>query len=137
LAAISGSRELLEQFSPSGDVYQASTYAGNPVAVTAALATISALSKGRDQIYPRMTRKCDSLIDGIQEVAHDRKITCKINYISSMFQLFFTQTDVRDMASAKTSNLEMFNVLFRALLEKRVFYPSISIRNLLSVLCPC
>ncbi len=123
LAAISGCRELLEQFSPSGDVYQASTYAGNPVAVTAALATISALSKGRHQIYPRMTRICDSLVDGIQEVAHDRKITCKINNISSMFQLFFTQTDVRDMASAKTSNLDMFNVLFRALLEKRVFIP--------------
>jgi glutamate-1-semialdehyde 2,1-aminomutase len=70
-----------------------------------------------------MTRICDSLIDGIQEVAHDRKITCKINNISSMFQLFFTQTDVRDMASAKTSNLDMFNVLFRALLEKRVFIP--------------
>jgi glutamate-1-semialdehyde 2,1-aminomutase len=70
-----------------------------------------------------MTRICDSLIDGIQEVAHDRKITCKINNISSMYQLFFTQTDVRDMASAKTSNLDMFNVLFRALLEKRVFIP--------------
>ena len=123
LAAICGRRELLEQFSPSGDVYQASTYAGNPVAVTAALATISALNRGRNHIYPRMTRICDSLIDGIQEVAHERKIPCKINNISSMYQLFFTPTDVRDMASARTSDLDMFNVLFRALLEKGVFIP--------------
>jgi len=121
LAAICGRRELLEQFSPSGDVYQASTYAGNPVAVTAALATISALNRGRNHIYPRMTRICDSLRDGIQEVAHERKIPCKINNISSMYQLFFTLTDVRDMASARTSDLDMFNVLFRALLEKGVF----------------
>jgi len=123
LAAICGRRELLEQFSPSGDVYQASTYAGNPVAVTAALATISILNRGRDQIYPRMTRTCDSLIDGIQEIARERKIPCKINNISSMYQLFFTPTEVRDMASARSSDLEMFNVLFRALLEKGVFIP--------------
>jgi glutamate-1-semialdehyde 2,1-aminomutase len=123
LAAICGRRELLEQFSPSGDVYQASTYGGNPVAVTAALATISVLNRGRDQIYPRMNRICDSLIDGIKEVAHERKIPCKINNISSMYQLFFTSRDVRDMASARTSNLDRFNVLFRALLEKGIFIP--------------
>jgi glutamate-1-semialdehyde 2,1-aminomutase len=123
LAAICGRRELLEQFSPSGDVYQASTYAGNPVAVTAALATISALNRNRDQIYPRMTRMCDSLIDGIQDVAHERKISCKINNISSMYQLFFTKTEVRDMTTGRTSDLDMFNLLFRALLEKEVFIP--------------
>lgn len=123
LAAICGRRELLEQLSPSGDVFQASTYAGNPVAVTAALATISALNRGRDQIYPRMTRICDALIDGIKEVAYERKIPCRINNISSMYQLFFTSRDVTDMASARTSDLDMFNVLFRALLEKGVFIP--------------
>jgi glutamate-1-semialdehyde 2,1-aminomutase len=123
LAAVCGRRELLEQFSPLGDVYHASTYAGNPIAVTAALATISALDRGRDQIYPRMTRICDSLIDGVKEVAHERKVPCKINNISSMYQVFFTPSDVRDMASARTSNLDMFNVLFRALLEKGVFIP--------------
>ena len=121
LAAICGRRELLEQFSPSGDVYQASTYAGNPVAVTAALATISVLHKDRDQIYPRMTRICDSLIGGIGEVAQDRKISLRINKISSMYQLFFTSTEVRDMTSARTSDLGMFDMLFRALLEKGVF----------------
>ena len=91
--------------------------------VTAALATISALNTGRDQIYPRMTRICDSLIDGIQEVAYDRKIPCKINNISSMYQLFFTPIDVRDMASARTSDLDKFNVLFKALLERGIFIP--------------
>ena len=50
LATICGRRELLEQFAPTGDVYQASTYAGNPVAVTAAIATISALTRGQSNI---------------------------------------------------------------------------------------
>jgi glutamate-1-semialdehyde 2,1-aminomutase len=123
LATICGKRELLEQFTPSGDVYQASTYAGNPVAVTAAIATLSALIRGRDQIYPRMTRICDSLTDGIKEAAHQRKIPCRVSNISSMYQLFFTSSEVRDMASAKKSNLDRFNVLFRALLDKGVFIP--------------
>ena len=70
-----------------------------------------------------MTRVCDSLIDGIQEVALERKIPCKINSISSMYQIFFTSTNVVDMASAKTSDLGKFNMLFRALLEKGVFIP--------------
>jgi glutamate-1-semialdehyde 2,1-aminomutase len=123
LAAICGRRELLEQLSPSGDVYQASTYAGNPVAVTAANATLSTLNTGRDQIYPRMTRVCESLVEGIQELAEDRKIPCKINNIGSMYQLFFTSAEVRDMTSARTSNLGTFDMLFRALLEKGVFIP--------------
>jgi glutamate-1-semialdehyde 2,1-aminomutase len=123
LATICGRRELLEQFAPPGDVYQASTYAGNPVAVTAAIATISALTRGRNQIYPGMTRVCDSLIDGIRDVARDRKIPCRINSFSSMYQLFFTTREVRDMTSAKTSDLDMFNALFTALLEKGVFIP--------------
>lgn len=123
LATICGRRELLEQFAPTGDVYQASTYAGNPVAVTAAIATISALTRGRNQIYPRMTRACDSLIGGIKDVARDRKIPCRINSFSSMYQLFFATREVRDMTSAKTSDLDMFNALFTALLEKGVFIP--------------
>ena len=93
------------------------------MAVTAAIATISALSRGRDQIYPRMTRICDSLTDGIKEVAHGRKIPCRINSISSMYQLFFTTRDVRDLASARTSDLDMFTMLFRTLIEKGVFIP--------------
>lgn len=123
LAAICGRREILEQLSPSGGVYQASTYAGNPTSVTAALATVSTLVRGRNRIYPRITRICDSLIDGIREVLHDRKIPYRINSIGSMYQLFFTSSDVRDMTSARTSNLDMFAILFRALLDKGVFIP--------------
>ncbi|HET6730919.1 MAG TPA: glutamate-1-semialdehyde 2,1-aminomutase [Nitrososphaeraceae archaeon] len=123
LAAICGRRDILEQLSPSGDVYQASTYAGNPASVTAGLATISTLAKDQNQIYPRITRICDSLVDGIREVIHDRKIPYCLNNVGSMYQLFFTSQDVRDMTSAKTSNPEMFTVLFRALLDKEIFIP--------------
>jgi glutamate-1-semialdehyde 2,1-aminomutase len=70
-----------------------------------------------------MNRICDSLIDGIKEVAHERKIPCRINNISSMYQLFFTSRDVRDMASARTSDLDRFNMLFKTLLEKGIFIP--------------
>jgi glutamate-1-semialdehyde 2,1-aminomutase len=123
LAAISGRQELIELFSPSGNVYQASTYAGNPISVSAALATISALARRQNRIYPRMARLCDSLVNGIREAAHDRKISCGINSISSMFQLFFTPEYVRDLKSARTSNLELFARLFKTLLDRGIFIP--------------
>jgi glutamate-1-semialdehyde 2,1-aminomutase len=123
LAAICGRRDILEQLSPSGDVYQASTYAGNPASVMAGLATISTLARDQNHIYPRITRICDYLVDGIREVIHDRKIPYCLNSVGSMYQLFFTSQDVRDMTSAKTSNREMFTVLFRALLDKEIFIP--------------
>jgi glutamate-1-semialdehyde 2,1-aminomutase len=123
LAAICGRRDILEQLSPSGDVYQASTYAGNPASVMAGLATISTLARDQNHIYPRITRICDYLVDGIREVIHDRKIPYCLNNVGSMYQLFFTSQDVRDMTSAKTSNREMFTVLFRALLDKEIFIP--------------
>ena len=123
IAAIAGKREIMQQLSPSGEVYQASTYAGNPACVSASIATIEVLSEAKNDIYPQVARTCDNIVDGIKDALKDFKLDCTINNIGSMFQLFFTDGKVKDAVSANKSNPTMFRKLFDELLKRGVFIP--------------
>jgi glutamate-1-semialdehyde 2,1-aminomutase len=57
IGAITGKKEIMQQFAPCGRVYQASTYAGNPFSVSAAIATIKILTEAKNEIYPKIARK--------------------------------------------------------------------------------
>lgn len=123
ISAIAGRREIMQQLSPSGKVYQASTYAGNPACVSASIATIQALSEAKNDIYPRVARTCDNIVDGIKDALKDLKLDFTINNIGSMFQLFFTDGKVKDAVSASRSNSTLFRKLFDELLKRGVFIP--------------
>jgi glutamate-1-semialdehyde 2,1-aminomutase len=123
IAAIAGRREIMQQLSPSGKVYQASTYAGNPACVSAGVATIEVLSEAKNEIYPQVARTCDNIVDGIKDALNDFKLDCTINNIGSMFQLFFTDEKVKNAVSANKSNPTMFRKLFDELLKRGVFIP--------------
>ncbi len=124
IAAIAGRKEIINQLAPSGGVYQASTFAGNPVSVSAAISTLEVLARGKDSIYPKIARTCDSIVEGIKEEIEDiGDINCTINSIGSMFQIFFTPDRVRDEASAKKSDSAKFRRLFDELLKRNVFIP--------------
>lgn len=124
IAAIAGRREIMKQLAPSGGVYQASTFAGNPVSVSASIAALDILSAGKDAIYPKVARACDSIVEGIKEEIDDiGGIDCTINSIGSMFQIFFTPEKVRDEASAKKADAMKFRRLFDELLKRNVFIP--------------
>lgn len=126
IAAISGRREIMEQLAPSGRVYQASTFAGNPVSVTAAIATLEVLSAGKNSIYPSIARRCDRIVEGIRQEMEDRlsgTLDYTINSIGSMFQIFFSRERVRDDSSARKSDLRSFRRLFDELLKKDIFIP--------------
>lgn len=124
IAAIAGRREIMKQLAPSGGVYQASTFAGNPVSVSASIAALDVLSAGKDAIYPKVARACDSIVEGIKEEIDDiGGIDCTINSIGSMFQIFFTPEKVRDEASAKKADAMKFRRLFDELLKRNVFIP--------------
>ena len=66
IAAIAGKREIMQQLSPSGKVYQASTYAGNPACVSASIATIEVLGEAKNEIYPKVARTCDNIVSGMK-----------------------------------------------------------------------
>jgi glutamate-1-semialdehyde 2,1-aminomutase len=123
IAAIAGKKEIMEQFAPNGNVYQASTYAGNPASVSAGIATIETLIKVKDEIYPKIARTCDCIVEGIKDTLEEYKLNCTLNTIGSMYQLFFTSEKVKDAKSAKKSNTIIFRKLYDELLERGIFVP--------------
>jgi glutamate-1-semialdehyde 2,1-aminomutase len=123
IGAIAGKKEIMQQLAPSGPVYQASTFAGNPVSVAAAIATLETLSAGKNSIYPRIARTCDTIVNGIRDAVNSSTIDCAVNSIGSMFQLFFTREKVRDEATAKKANAQAFRRLYDELLKREVFVP--------------
>lgn len=123
IAAIAGKKEIMGHFSPSGKVYQASTYAGNPVSVSASIATIETLIEAKNEIYPRIARTCDRIVQGINDGLEQLKLRFTINAIGSMYQLFFTSGNVDDDKSAKKSDVVIFKKFYNELLKRGIFIP--------------
>jgi glutamate-1-semialdehyde 2,1-aminomutase len=123
IAAIAGKKEIMEQFSPSGKVYQASTYAGNPVSVSASLATIETLINSKNEIYPKIARTCDRIVQGINDEIEQLDLHLTINAIGSMYQLFFTSGNVDDEKSAKKSDVAIFKKFHNELFKRGIFIP--------------
>jgi glutamate-1-semialdehyde 2,1-aminomutase len=121
IAAVGGKSEIMNTLSPEGKVYQASTYAGNPVSVAAAIASIKTINKDKNKIYPKLELSCTILAKAIKDLATDLKIPHQINFISSMFQVFFTDKPVKNYRSAKKADAKKFKKLFAALLRNGVF----------------
>jgi glutamate-1-semialdehyde 2,1-aminomutase len=123
IAAIVGKKEIMGKLAPAGAVYQASTFAGNPVSVAAGIATLETLIGANNTIYPKIARTCDSIVDGIKDMLSSVQLNCTFNSIGSMFQLFFTSEKVKDEAGAKKADATMFRRLFDELLKQDVFIP--------------
>jgi glutamate-1-semialdehyde 2,1-aminomutase len=123
IAAICGKKEIMDQLAPSGDVYQASTYAGNTVSVTAAITTIETLLKNKNKVYPTIARLCDTLVMGIKDRVKDFDNRYTLNSIGSLFQIFFTREQVSTPLDILRSDQKLFANLFWDLLKKNIFIP--------------
>ncbi|MEX1054027.1 MAG: glutamate-1-semialdehyde 2,1-aminomutase, partial [Nitrosopumilaceae archaeon] len=121
IAAIGGKTEIMDKLSPQGKVYQASTYAGNPVSVSAAISSVKTLNRHKNRIYPKLEVCCAILVRAIGDLAKDLKIPHQVNFISSMFQIFFTEKPVTDYRTAKRSDAKKFKKLFHSLLKNGIF----------------
>ena len=121
IAAIGGKKEIMNQLSPGGKVYQASTFAGNPISVIAAINSIKTINKIKNKLYPKLERMCKMMVEEIDDLASDYHIPHTINSISSMFQIFFSSQQVIDYKTAKKSNTKKFQKLFSNLLKNGVF----------------
>jgi glutamate-1-semialdehyde 2,1-aminomutase len=123
LAAFGGKREIMLKLSPLGHVYQAGTYSGNPVSVTAGLTTLRSLKKRSNRLYGSMEKHGRTLAKGIRDQMDSNRIPAQVNQIGSMFQAFFTERSVTDYDSAKSSDPSKYNRYFHSLLKSRVFMP--------------
>lgn len=121
IAAVGGKSEIMDMLSPEGNVYQASTYAGNPVSVSAGISSVKTMNRLQSKLYPKLEKNCAKLVSAIHDLASDMKIPHQINFISSMFQIFFTTDPVVDYSSAKKANMIKFKKLFEVLLKNGVF----------------
>ena len=121
IAAIGGKRQIMEQLAPSGRVYQASTFAGNPIAVSAALASLKVMHKLGRRMHIELERRCAHLVSAIDDAADESHVPHQINFAASMFQIFFTGKPVTDYKSCKKSNVKKFDKLFKSLLKRGVF----------------
>ena len=121
ISAVGGKNEIMNLLSPGGKVYQASTFAGNPISVAAAISSIKTINKTKNKLYSKLERYCKMMVDEIDDLATDYRIPHTINSISSMFQIFFTNQKVIDYKSSKKSSTKKFHKLFTNLLKNDIF----------------
>ena len=121
IAAVGGKSEIMDILTPGGKVYQASTFAGNPVSVTAAIHSLKTIQRNEQKIYPKLERNCQLLSEELDDLATDYKIPHQVNSLASMFQIFFTDKPVNDYSSSKRCDAKKFGKLFKALLKNGVF----------------
>ncbi len=115
--AYGGRGDIMEKVAPLGDVYQAGTLSGNPLAVTAGSVTLDILST---MDYRELDKKTKGLCAGIGESCRRAGVDHQINSFGSMFTLFFTGDKVYDFATAKTADSAAFGRYFWKMLESGI-----------------
>jgi len=121
LAAYGGRRDIMDWVAPLGPVYQAGTLAGNPVAVSAGIATLSYL-KSRSP-YKALDQLTAWFTEEIEELARDIGLSVRVNRAGPMWTLFFNNAPVVDLISVQRSNAPLYATFFHHLLERGVYFP--------------
>ncbi len=121
VGAYGGRRDLMQLIAPAGPVYQAGTLSGNPLAVSAGIATLKLLQKPK--VYELLESRSAALADGLADAAKSAGVPVQINRAASVLTVFFTITPVRDYATAKTADTSRFARFFSAMLDAGVYLP--------------
>ena len=119
VGAYGGSKELMRHIAPAGPIYQAGTLSGNPLAMTAGLATLRRLRDA--SIYEQLERATARLCDGWARAANDAGIKTVTNRVGSMWTSFFTDQPVVDWTTANRSNRETYGKFFHAMLDEGIY----------------
>ncbi|MDT4954373.1 MAG: glutamate-semialdehyde -aminomutase [Acidobacteriota bacterium] len=119
VGAYGASREIMNNIAPAGNIYQAGTLSGNPLAMTAGLVTLKRL---RDpSVYEQLERAGKRLCAGLSEAARGAGIETITNRVGSMWTSFFTNEPVTDWTSADKSNRALYGKFFHAMLDEGVY----------------
>lgn len=120
MGALAGKKELMEMIAPSGNVYQAGTFNGNPVSVTAGLSMLKELD---ENFYQELNKKGAMIRAGLKDTFEDNGLNYTVAGLSSMFQVYFTDRKVYDYNTAKLADTEKFSIYFNKMLKNGVFIP--------------
>jgi glutamate-1-semialdehyde 2,1-aminomutase len=121
VGAYGGRRDIMEMVAPSGEVYQAGTLAGNPLAMTAGIETLTVLKESN--AYRGLERKASALEKGIIEAAHKYGVTIQLPRVGSMFTVFFAKDPVTDYETASRSDTALYAKFFHQMLSQGVYFP--------------
>jgi glutamate-1-semialdehyde 2,1-aminomutase len=122
LAALAGRREIMNHLAPSGNVYQAGTLSGNPVAVAAGLKTLQIL-KSEEKPYERLANNCEWLLRSFSDSARRYGIPLQVDFEGGMFGFSFSSKKIRNFSDTENIDFECFNFFFRKFLEFGVYLP--------------
>ena len=118
VAAYGGRRDLMQLVAPSGPMYQAGTLSGNPLAMAAGIATLTALTPA---VHAGIAQRTRALVEGMRHIAARRGVPFTADSAGSMFGFFFRAEPVRSYADARTADVELFRRFFHAALDRGVY----------------
>lgn len=122
VGAFGGKKEIMQHIAPLGNVYQAGTLSGNPIAMIAGYTLLNEL-KNNPSIYQELDDKTTYLHQGLQEVFTASKIPFIINRLGSMISVHFSKQPVTNFETAAAANNELFKQYFHAMLKRGIYLP--------------
>ena len=123
VGAYGGPKEIMDLVAPLGPMYQAGTLSGNPLAMAAGCAMLKQLRDHKAEIYPKLEKLSQQVIEGVAAAAKDAGIALSYNRVGSMFTWFFQAGPVTDWDSASKSDTEKFGKFFGEMLDRGVYLP--------------
>jgi len=122
VGAFGGKKEIMEHIAPLGNVYQAGTLSGNPIAMVAGYTMLNEL-KNNPSIYTELDEKGARLEKSLNDILGGKNIPHRINRVGSMMSIFFTNDEVIDFESASKTDIPRFNKFFHHMLKHGIYLP--------------
>ncbi|MEC8637912.1 MAG: glutamate-1-semialdehyde 2,1-aminomutase [Bacteroidota bacterium] len=122
VGAFAAREEIMDFLAPEGPIYQAGTLSGNPLAMAAGLAMLTALDN-QPEVFDSLADKTAYLHEGMNNILSKSRIDYQINRLGSMISLHFTDTVVKDFTSAAKGNNKRFTKYFHGMLKRGVYLP--------------
>jgi glutamate-1-semialdehyde 2,1-aminomutase len=128
VGAFGGKQEIMEHIAPLGNVYQAGTLSGNPIAMIAGYTLLKTLNEN-PSIYAELEEKTSYLSSGLNKVLKQFQISYMINQVGSMISVHFSKEPVVDFATSASSDIKFFNKFFHCMLKRGVYLPPSSFES--------
>ena len=122
VGAFGGKKEIMEHIAPLGNVYQAGTLSGNPIAMIAGYTMLNEL-KNNPSMYAELDEKTGRLEKSLNDILSNKNIPHRINRAGSMMSIFFTNEEVIDFESASKTDIRIFNKFFHHMLDHGTYLP--------------
>ncbi|MBP3729853.1 MAG: glutamate-1-semialdehyde 2,1-aminomutase [Mailhella sp.] len=130
VGAYGGSSDIMSHVAPQGEVYQAGTLSGNPLAMAAGLATLRIL-KNAD--YDALEKRVHRFVMDLDEILRNKGVSVQIPHIASLFSIYFTEAPIIDFSNVQTTNQALFESFYKQMREQGIFMaPSAFEANMLS-----